>query len=135
MIYLLDTDILSNLVKRTPSPRLIAMLATIPAEQRCISAITIGELIYGVARLGMQGLSLQERIEREITTKLIVLPFDSAAARQYGTLRADLERQGTPLAEADLRIAAIALARKLILVTGNERHFRRVAGLVVENWL
>lgn len=135
MMYLLDTDTLSNLLKRTPSPRLMAKLVTVPAQQRGISAITVGELVYGAARLGEQGLRLRERIERDIIARLAILPFDGIAARHYGTLRADLERQGLPLAEADLRIAAITLARGLILVTGNERHFRRIAGLAVENWL
>ncbi len=64
-----------------------------------------------------------------------MVPFDEAAARRYGALRAYLERQGTPLADADLRIAAIALVRGLVMVTGNVRHFQRVPGLVVENWL
>ena len=53
----------------------------------------------------------------------------------YGRLRAELERNGRPLAEPDLRIAAIALARELTLVSGNARHFGRVPGLRVENWL
>jgi len=64
-----------------------------------------------------------------------VLPFDAAAGRVYGELRADLERAGTPLAEPDLRIAAIALCHDLTMVTGNDRHFARVSGLRVENWL
>ena len=57
------------------------------------------------------------------------------AARRYGEVRTELERRGTPLGDADLRIAAIALARGLTVVTGNIRHFQRVPGLQVENWL
>ena len=64
-----------------------------------------------------------------------VLPFDTLAARTFGALKASLERKGTPLAEPDLRIASIALARGLILVTRNTRHFQRVPGLTVENWI
>jgi tRNA(fMet)-specific endonuclease VapC len=66
---------------------------------------------------------------------LSVLPFDAEAARRYGEARAFLERQGTPVGDADLRIAAIGLARGLTLITGNVRHFERVPGLAVENWL
>ena len=58
-----------------------------------------------------------------------------AAAAVYGTLRADLERRGMRLDDPDLRVASIALARDLTLVTGNVRHFERVPGLRVENWL
>lgn len=64
-----------------------------------------------------------------------MLPFDEAAAETYGSLRARLEAEGTPLAEPDTRIASIALAHRLTLVTGNVRHFDRVPGLGVENWL
>ncbi len=63
------------------------------------------------------------------------LPFDTAAARIYAEVRADLERRGTPLDGADLRIAAIALAHGHTVVTANVRHFGRVPGLPVENWL
>ena len=64
-----------------------------------------------------------------------VLPFDLAAGQTYGGLRAELERAGTPLAEPDLRIASIALTHNLTVVTGNVRHFSRVPGLKVENWI
>jgi tRNA(fMet)-specific endonuclease VapC len=64
-----------------------------------------------------------------------VLPFDAVAARTFGELKADLERAGTPLAEPDLRIAAIVLTQRLTLVTRNVRHFSRVPGLLVENWI
>jgi tRNA(fMet)-specific endonuclease VapC len=64
-----------------------------------------------------------------------VLPFDRPAAETYGRLRAELERAGTPLSEPDLRIASIALTHDLTVVTGNVRHFARVSGLRVENWL
>ena len=66
---------------------------------------------------------------------LSVLPFDVAAAHRYGEMRAELERRGTPLGEADLRIGAIALTHGLTVVTGNVRHFQRITNLSVENWL
>jgi tRNA(fMet)-specific endonuclease VapC len=76
-----------------------------------------------------------ERLENTLLPNLPVLPVDTAAARWYGEIRAGLERRGTPIGDADLRIAAIALARGLTVVTGNRRHFQRVAGLPAENWL
>jgi len=64
-----------------------------------------------------------------------VLPLDAAAARRFGELKMELERRGEPLAEPDLRIAAIAVTRGLTLVTRNVRHFRRVPEPAVENWI
>jgi predicted nucleic acid-binding protein len=135
MRYLLDTDALSNLLKRGPSTALIARLAVIAPEEQCTSSITVGELVYEASRWSDGGLALRERIENMLLADLRVVPFDADAARRYGVLRAELERRGTPLAEADLRIAAIALARSLTIVTGNVRHFERVPELTVENWL
>ncbi|MBI4492318.1 MAG: PIN domain-containing protein [Chloroflexi bacterium] len=134
-MYLLDSDILSNLMKRVPSVALIAKQAAVPAEHQFTSSITLGELVYGAHRLGARGPELLQRLEKSLLQNLPILPFDAAAARRYGEVRAELEAQGKPLADADLRIAAIALARNLTLVTGNVRHFERVAGLAVENWL
>ena len=134
-MYLLDTDILSNLLKRTPSTVLIAKLASVPPERQFTSSITLGELIYGAHRLGASAGLLLERLDRTLPPNLPALPFDAAAARLYGEVRAGLERRGTPLGDADLRIGAIALARSLTIVTGNVRHFQRIPDLSVENWL
>ncbi len=134
-MYLLDTDILSNLIKRSPSAVLIAKLASVPIERQFTSSVTLGELVYGAYRLGDRARLLLEQIDQTLLPNIPVLPFDSAAARRYGEVRAQLERQGTPLGDADLRIASIALTNDLIMVTGNVRHFQRVPDLSVENWL
>jgi len=134
-MYLLDTDILSNLLKRAPSMALITKLATVSAESQFTSSITLGELLYGARRMGPLADQLLARIETRLLPELPVLPFDASAARRYGDVRRELEQRGTPVGDADLRIAAIALARGLTVVTGNERHFRRVPDLSVENWL
>ena len=78
---------------------------------------------------------LLEKIEDVLVPNLPVLPFDAAAARRYGEIRAELERMGIPIGDADMRIAAIALSRGLRVVTANERHFRQVPELETENWL
>ena len=134
-MYLLDTDILSNLLKPSPSTVLISAIAAVSPQQQFTSSITLGELVYGAYRLSSRTAALLERLDRTLLANLSVLPFDAAAARVYGEVRADLERRGSHLAEADLRIAAIALARGLTLVTANIRHFERIPGLPVENWL
>ena len=134
-MFLLDTDILSNLLKRTPSTALIAKMASIPPEHQYTSSITVGELIYGANRVPARADFLLEQLDRRLLPNLPALPFDAAAARRYGEVRAELERRGTPIGDACLRIGATALARDLTVVTGNVRHFRRIPGLPVENWL
>ena len=104
-----------------------------PVGSQFTSSITLGELVYGARRRGSE--NLMEKIEERVAARLPILPFDAEAARRYGGLRADLERQGIPIGDADIRIAAIALVRRLIVVTGNVRHFQRIPHLSVENWL
>ncbi|MHB8575604.1 MAG: PIN domain-containing protein [Dehalococcoidia bacterium] len=135
MKYLFDTDILSNLLRRAPSLELIRRLAATPPEEQCTSSITVGELYYGARRLGDRGDTLAERIEAIVVGNLVVLPFDVAAAKVYGSLRSELESHGAPIGDADIRIAAIALVHGLTAVTANVRHFGRIPGLSVENWL
>lgn len=132
MAYLFDTDTISAVLRRRPDLAVARRLAAVPADEQFTSVITLGELLFGALR--RQRTDLVDRIEA-IAERVPVLPFHEAAARTYARLRAELERRGTALAEPDLRIAAIARTFDLVLVTGNERHFRRVPGLVVENWL
>ena len=118
----------------TPPPTLLLRMATTAAEDRATSSITVGELLYGAHRVPNSD-RLMEGIRRVATTDIWVLPFDREAAEEYGQLRAYLEARGTPIGEADTQIAAIAMANDLTVVTGNVRHFERVPGLTVENWL
>lgn len=132
-MYCFDTDILSATIRREPSLPLIRRLAQVPPTEQFTTAITMGELLYGAARRDSKRLNQQVR--ELIHGALTILPFDDAAADVYGPLRAELESNGQPLAEPDLRIASIALSRELTLVTGNTRHFARVPHLPVESWL
>lgn len=132
MPYLFDTDALSAVLRPRPDLGVARRLATVSANEQYTSAITLAELLFGALRRGR--LDLVERI-RLIADAVPVLPFHETAALRYAELRTELERRGEPLAEPDMRIAAIALAFDLILVTGNERHFRRVPDLIVENWM
>ena len=134
-MYLLDTDILSNLMSRCPSTALIARLASVPPEQQCTSSITLGELIVGACRLGRRSTALLSQIETRLFPNLPILPFDAVAARRYGEVSALLARKGSPVGEAALRIAAIALVRDLTVVSANPQYFQQVPGLSVENWL
>ena len=134
-MYLLDSDILINLIRRGPSTVLIAKLASVPPEQQFTSSVTLGELVYGAYKLQARTDYLLQQLEETLLPNLPVLPFDSAAARHYGQVRAELERRGMGVGDADLRIGCIALARGFTMVTGNVRHFQRIPGLTVENWL
>ena len=135
MRYLFDTDTLSELMRRAPSPALLRRLATTALDDQATSSITLGELLYGAHRLQERAPDLLDRIEETLLPNLAVLPFDVEAAKTYGRLRATLERLGTPIGDADMRIASIAQANDLVVVAGNVRHFERVPDLAVENWL
>lgn len=135
MKYLFDTDTLSGLMRNAPAPALLRRVALTPPEEQATSSITLGELLYGAHRLGDRTAGLIDRIEETVSRNLAILPFDEPAAREYGQIRAHLEQQGTPIGDADMRIAAIALSNNLVVVTGNVRHFERVPSLSVENWL
>lgn len=132
-MYCFDTDVLSATMRSEPSLPLIRRLAQVPAAEQFTTAITLGELRYGAARRESERLS--DRVRDLVRSALTVVPFDDSAAVVYGPLRARLEAHGEPLDEPDLRIASIALSRELTLVTGNVRHFSRVPGLDVEDWL
>jgi tRNA(fMet)-specific endonuclease VapC len=132
-MYCFDTDVLSAVLRRDPPLGLIRRLAQVPPEEQYTTAITLGEMLFGASRRGSPRLT--ERVRDLLRSAQTILPFDEAAAEVYGPLRAELEGQGRRLAEPDLRIASIVLARDLVLVTGNVRHFARVPGLRVENWL
>lgn len=133
-MYLPDTDVLSNLMKWDPAEGLVARLARVSPEEQSTSSVTLAELLYGTHRSRRSG-ALLERIEVVVPAELPVLPFDAAAARRYGGIWAELEDRETPVGDTDVRIAAVALKHGLRVVTGNERHFRRIPGLRVENWL
>jgi tRNA(fMet)-specific endonuclease VapC len=132
-VYCFDTDVLSATMRRDPHLALVRRLAQLPPSEQFTTAITLGELLYGAERRGSD--RLRARVRDLLAAALTVLPFDEAAAETYGSLRVRLEAEGRRLAEPDLRIASIALSRGLTLVTANVRHFDRVPGLSVENWL
>jgi predicted nucleic acid-binding protein len=133
-MYLFDTDAMSQIVNPNPPEGFILRLADVLPEQQFTSAITVGELTYGAHKSNRRDHFLQQ-FRNRLWPNIRVVPFDYAAAETYGWLRAMLERRGTPLADADLRIASIAVTRQMTLVTGNLRHFSRVPGLTVEDWL
>lgn len=133
-MYLFDTDTLSNLLTKRPSAKLLRRLAQTPADQQYTSTITVGELYYGVYK-SPRASEFRGRLEQEVWPRVRIVTFDLKAAQVYGRLRAELEQRGQPLSDPDLMIAAIARSRNLTIITGNVKHFARVKGLNIENWL
>jgi tRNA(fMet)-specific endonuclease VapC len=131
MNYLLDTNICIYIINRKPSSVLKRIQARQP-EQIAISTITVAELEYGVAhsrrpdrnRIALLGFLFPFKI----------LDFDQMAALEYGSIRSSLEKKGRPIGPMDMLLSAQAKSRDLVLVTNNEKEFRRVDGLRVENW-
>ncbi|HAL48298.1 MAG: type II toxin-antitoxin system VapC family toxin [SAR202 cluster bacterium] len=134
LMYLFDTDTLSQIMRRNPPRRLLARLDLTPREYQFTSAINVGELLFGAYRSPNRNAFLQQ-VESLIFPSFEVLPFELRAADVYARVRATLEREGRPLADADLRIAAVAIVNDLTLVTGNVRHFTRIPDLRIENWI
>jgi tRNA(fMet)-specific endonuclease VapC len=132
MRFLLDTNICIYIINRKPHSA-IERLRSHQPDDLAISTITIAELEYGVAR---SRLPDQNRIALlEFLIAFSILDFDQLAAAHYGSIRCSLESRGMPIGPMDLLLAAQARSRNLILVTNNEREFRRVVDLQVENWI
>jgi len=129
--YLLDTNICIYIRQEKPEAVLRRFRRLRPGEA-VLSVITYGELLYGAAKSSHRTAAL-ERL-RELIHVLPALALPDSAAEAYGTIRADLETKGQMIGNNDLWIAAHAVAAGLTLVTNNEKEFRRVRGLKVQNW-
>ena len=101
----------------------------------CISSITYGELCFGIEN-GNSNLKEERWRQLDIfTQRLLIDPLDENAGKHYGSIRAQLKKDGTPIGNNDLLIAAHARSINAVLVTNNVREFNRVPNLVVENWI
>jgi tRNA(fMet)-specific endonuclease VapC len=129
--YLLDTNILSDLVRR-PGGRVATRVAEVGERAVCTSIVVAAELRFGAAKSGSARLTSQ--VER-ILSALDIQPFDAPADAAYAELRVQLEAAGTPVGGNDMLIAAHALVIDCTLVTDNERELARIRRLKVENWL
>ncbi len=130
MSYLLDTNVVSDLVRR-PQGIVAERIRAVGESEVATSIIVAAELRSGAAKKGSERLSAQLEAVLRV---LEVLPFEAPADRIYGDLRARLEREGRPIGANDLLIAAQALSGGVTLVT-DDREFDRVPGLSTENWL
>jgi tRNA(fMet)-specific endonuclease VapC len=131
MLYLLDTNIISDLI-RHPKGRVARRIRQMGDARLCTSIIVACELRYGVAKKGNARLSA--RLD-DALARLDVLDFEAPADVAYASVRAKLEKIGRPIGANDLLIAAHALALGCTMVTDNEGEFGRIEGLACENWL
>jgi len=129
--FLLDTNICIYIRRKKPE-EVLRRFRTLKQGEAALSVITFGELVYGAEKSAQRAAALE--LVRELAQVLPVLGLPETAADAYGTMRAELERKGQMIGNNDLWIAAHAKAARLTLVTNNEREFRRVRGLKVENW-
>ena len=132
MRYMLDTNICSYILKNHP----IAVkqkFEEVGAGNIYISAIVLAELYYGAAR-HPKGIVIRREIDNFVS-RLVVIPWDENAADHYGSIRASLEKAGTPVGAMDMLIAAHAKSCAATLVTNNMREFERIKGLKLLNWI
>jgi tRNA(fMet)-specific endonuclease VapC len=131
MRYLLDTNTCIRYLNGR-APQIRAKMQTVSDADIAISTVTKGEMYAGSAKSQHPRRS---RISQDaFFVRFASVPFDDAAASEFGRIRAALELAGTPIGPYDMQIAAIALAHGLILVTHNTREFGRLARLSIEDW-
>ena len=129
--YLLDTNIVIYTMKNRPQQ--VKKRFQKHEGEMCISAVTLGELVFGAEH--------SQQVERNLAdiealaARLEVLPLDSKAAYHFGQIRAALYTIGQPIGPYDMLIAGHARASGLVLVTNNTHKFERVPGLLIENWI
>jgi tRNA(fMet)-specific endonuclease VapC len=130
-LYMLDTDTCA-VIMRGPSEGLSRRLRATPLQEQAISVVTFAELLYGVR------VSSKSKQNRDVVDAFVkhvsILEWTEGAAEHYVEIRAHLHKKGQMIGANDLMIAAHARDADAILVTGNEREFRRVPALKIENW-
>jgi tRNA(fMet)-specific endonuclease VapC len=128
----LDTDVLSAIMRRNPQVLLKARAYLDKHNQFTLSIITRFEVLRGLkAKSAIRQILHFDRL----CSRTLILPLTDAIVVQASDIYADLYRRGALISDADILIAASALVYGLGVVTNNEDHFRRINGLHVENWL
>ena len=130
--YMLDTNMCSYIIKERPVS-VLQHFQELNIESICISIVSYAELMYGVERSSSKRIN--HSVIRDFTRYLDVISWDIGAADEYAVLRTDLEAKGTPIGAMDMMIAAHSKSLNTVLVTNNQKHFMKVKGLLIENWI
>ena len=137
-MHVIDTNVASELMRPSPAPAVAAWIAGREAEELYLTAVSEAELLYGVAIVpaGRRRNELEAAMLRWLETGFAerILPFDSAAARDYADIAAGRRSAGRPIAPADCQIAAIARCRGMAVATRNVRDFADIGIEVVDPW-
>jgi len=129
---MLDTDICSYIIREKPI-KVFNRFETLDMERLCISVVTYAELIYGVENSSSK--KINRTIVNDFVNHLNIIEWDRSAAEHYGKIRASLQASGNIIGAMDMMIAAHAVSQQMTLVTNNEKHFKRVPALNIENWI
>ena len=137
-LYLLDSNIISEIIKPSPSFNVIQKIAEHSSEC-AISAITWHEMLFGVEHLeeGLRKTELKKFLLEDVKESFEIIPYDENAAQVHAILRSKLEKSGHSMPFADSQIASVAIANKMMLVTRNKKDFenvKEVCELKLENW-
>jgi tRNA(fMet)-specific endonuclease VapC len=129
--FLLDTNICIY-IRRNKPEEVLRRFRTLRQGEAVLSMITFGELVYGAEKSAQRARAFEQL--QQLAQLLPVLPLPETSAETYGSIRVSLERSGRMIGNNDLWIASHAKAAGLTLVTNNEREFRRIPGLNLQNW-
>ena len=132
MSYLLDTNTCIYFLNRSSENIIARMKSLLPTDIK-LSSITIAELLFGAEK--SKAKKRNKAIVEAFTHHFEQIPFDSKCCRNYAEIRSSLQKKGAPIGPMDLLIASIALTNHLTLVTNNVKEFKRVKGLIIENWI
>ena len=132
-MYLMDTNILSELVKKTPNKNLVAKIKDVPSASLYTASVCVMELRYGALRRGNYE-DLWLNIQQRIISKIRILDFSYHEAMKAAEVLYELHLLGQPIGIEDILIGSIALSHGLVVVTANTKHFSRIPNLHVENW-
>lgn len=133
MTYVVDTDILSYFL-RSSSEKVVERIGSAGFNTIGVTAITVAEMLYGLkTKYG----SVDEKVKtvERLFSKLRIYPFDLDAAKKFAEIKASLKKSGVLMHDFDLMIASICIVNETRLVTHNTKHFRRIRGLKIEDWM